>query len=230
METPVRPSSHRKGSVAKKTVLDLIEALDFHELFIPDELVLSDDEDETPAFMEALADALKRVMITRSPTKVSPRKLISRTYTHYDRAYPSTPTPSRFITKPRASAKTTDIERPQLFTMNSGKVTSHDTPTDHPDSATFDTTLNNPAIEPLSQSAPPGIIIITSHRSLLPSPTPPCQIEPEDEIVISNFLKTQPSMKRERLRLGHDTESYKKRLQLLREFTPVFEDRIYPFN
>jgi hypothetical protein len=131
------------------------------------------------------------------------------------------------IPKPRASAKTTDIERPQLFTMNSGKVTSHDTPTDDLDSATFDTTLNKPAIEPLSQPALPGIIIITNHRSLPPFPSSPCQIESEDEIVISSFVKTHPSMKRERLRLGDDRESYKKRLQL---FPKYFEDRIYPFN
>jgi hypothetical protein len=218
--------------VAKKTVLDLIETLDFHELPIPDELLLSDNEDETPAFMEALADALKRVMIIRSPRKVSPRKLISRTYPHYGRAYPSTPTPSRFISKPRAFAKTADVEDPQLFTMNTGKVASHDGPVGHSEGATFDTTLNNPTMELLSQPpAPPGTIIVTSHRSLLPSPTPPSKIGPEDEIVISNFLKTQPSMQRERLRLGgHDTQSYKKRLQLLREFTPVFEHRMYPFN
>lgn len=150
METSVRPSSHRNGSVTKKTTLDLIGALDFYELPIPDELLLSDNEDEAPAFMEALADALKRVMITRSQRKVSPRKLISRIYTHYDRVYPSTPTPSRFISKPRAAAKTTDIEDPQWFTMNTGKIASHDRPVDHPDSATFDTTLNNPTIELLS--------------------------------------------------------------------------------
>ena len=142
METPV----NRKGSVAKKILLDLIQALDFHELPVPEELLLSDNEDENPAFMEALADALKRVMITRSPRKVSPRKLISRTYAHYAHSHPSTPTPSRFISKPRASAKTTDIEGPQLFTMNTGKVASQDRSIGHSDSVTFDTTLNNPAI------------------------------------------------------------------------------------
>ena|SRR5579859_1226153 len=69
-----KSTSHR--SVSKQSVLDLINSLDFTELFLPPHFFDSENEDDTPAFMEVIGQALTSVMVKKSPSKVSPKSLL----------------------------------------------------------------------------------------------------------------------------------------------------------
>ena len=81
--TPVRnfsphqffPSTTHR-SVSKQYILDLINSLDFSELLLPPCFFNSENEDDTPAFMEVIGQALTSAMVKKSPPKISPKKLL----------------------------------------------------------------------------------------------------------------------------------------------------------
>ena len=65
--------------VSKSVLIAIIQSIPFDNIFLPDNLV-NDDTTDITRFIEALGAALIEVMISKSPRKMSPRKLVALQY------------------------------------------------------------------------------------------------------------------------------------------------------
>jgi hypothetical protein len=68
---------------SKSVIIDIIPSIPFDNIFLPDALV-NDDTDNTTPFIQALGAALIETMISKSPRKASPRKLVTSQHSSYE--------------------------------------------------------------------------------------------------------------------------------------------------
>ena len=83
--------------LSKSAVIDLIRKVPFEEIFIPKSLV-SNEQESTLSFLEAVCFALIKTFTSHPPAKTSPQKLLSSSASlHTSRVEPETPTKSRIV-------------------------------------------------------------------------------------------------------------------------------------
>lgn len=106
--TPVAPSTSLIPTVdnyvciSKSAIVRLIKRIPFENIYLP-RSVVTDDESTTVNFIEEMTKELSKALITHSPPRTSPKKLISSSFSGIDMQ--SAPQEQDTPTKPRYKAE-----------------------------------------------------------------------------------------------------------------------------